>query len=76
MCVKSKMFILLIGFFIASCNQTSVEDDMAEYCDCIKANNGGFGERCKIVLEEIVVKYEYDPDASEYIVEHLNSCPE
>ena len=54
----SKILFFLVGLSIVSCNQTSVEEDMAEYCDCIKANNGEVGERCKIVLDEMIIKYD------------------
>lgn len=69
-----KGYVIIACFALISCEQTSVEEDMKEYCECIKENKGEVGPRCKILIEEMSTKYEYDPEASEYIIEHLEDC--
>ncbi len=58
---------------MASC--TTVEEDVQKYCDCVEEVESGFEMRkCIEIANDIWEKYQYDPEASEYIEENLKDC--
>lgn len=69
----------LIGAFlvvsVASCENGSVSEDVAQYCNC-KNELSLFDstEECDLIIEDIVVKYEYDPEALVEIQRLLQEC--
>lgn len=66
------IFIVLLLIF--SCQNTvSVNQEMDEYCDCMK-NSIAEMEKCTKLRDDIVKKYEFDPTASEIIQMKLLEC--
>jgi len=51
----------------------SVNQEMDEYCDCMK-NSIAEMEKCTKLRDDIVKKYEFDPTASEIIQMKLLEC--
>ena len=74
---RKKYLALGIGalfLFCISCEQTTVEEDMNAYCDCVEKNGGLMNEECVEIAEQMTLKYEYDPEASDYIEKSMRNC--
>lgn len=71
---------LFFGFLgsltFIGCETSSVSEDVAKYCTC-KSNIDVTTTRdeCNKIIEEIVVKYEYDSEALIEIQKSLQACP-
>lgn len=63
-------------FSVTSCENTSVEQDMDNFCECRRAAQKGERELsdCEKILDEMVVKYQFDPEAVEVIKEKSKTC--
>lgn len=61
-----------------SCENTTVEEDMANYCECKKKAVAGQAteQECVQLMEEISTKYEFDPEAVHVIQEEIIKCNE
>ncbi len=69
------LFGAFLTVFMASCENGSVSEDVAQYCDCKnELNLFDSSEECDLIIEEIVVKYEYDPEALIEIQRLLQEC--
>jgi hypothetical protein len=66
--------LVSLSFFWMSCEQTTVEEDMNAYCDCISQHGGLMNEECADLAKEITRKYEYDPEAVETIEQSIRNC--
>ena len=47
---------------------------MNAYCDCVEKNGGLMNEECVEIAEQMTLKYEYDPEASDYIEKSMRNC--
>lgn len=71
MWVLLKLGVISAFIIFVSCQKTTVQQDMDEYCDCIQKGDMAPCEELKI---DIADKYAYDPEASAYIQERLSTC--
>lgn len=66
------VFVLICG---SSCESSSVSEDVAKFCECqsdrINVENDS---KCDQIMEEIVIKYEFDPEALVEIQQLLQEC--
>ena len=66
--------ILIALFTLFSCqNTSSVSEEMDKYCECIK-NPMTEMKECIILRNDLVKKYEFDPEATEIIQMKLSEC--
>lgn len=75
--MKLTFFFGFLGYLtIVGCENRSVSEDVALYCQC-KSNIDKTTTRadCNKIIEEIVVKYEYDSEALIEIQKSLQACP-
>jgi hypothetical protein len=70
------VLIFLISCSIISCNDTSIEQEMKEWCNCeIKAlENILILDSCNQLMIDISKKYEFDPDAIPKIRKGVKEC--
>ncbi len=63
---------------LVGCSGTeSMEADMDDYCACrheMHLDDTKWKE-CAEIMVEITRKYEFDPDASDYIQQRIRECP-
>ena len=68
----------VVGLSLAlfSCKNTSIEQDMDRYCDCRKKllEKEIEQEKCLDIMEELSMKYEFDPEASDQIRNEIKKC--
>ena len=69
---KSWMVAGMVLILITSCEQSSPEEDIEAYCECVTENGGS--KTCAQMAEEMITKYEYDQEAAEMIVEKIANC--
>jgi hypothetical protein len=67
------LIVIFIGLLISSCAST-VKEEMKEYCDCIHGSEEYSEGDCMKMIEEITIKYEFDPEAATEIQEELEKC--
>jgi hypothetical protein len=69
-------FLYLLGCMACSCNTNNVQEDMERYCKCLEDNktNQEGREDCLILMEEILQKYEYNPEALQEILKASENC--
>jgi hypothetical protein len=74
--MKIGHFFLLLSIGLTACNESSVHEDMDRYCDCLQKNktNQDGREECLLLMEEILQKYEYDPEALQEILKASEDC--
>ena len=65
--------IIVVGLLISSCGPT-IEEEMKDYCDCIHGDEGYAEGDCMKMIEDITMKYEFDPEAATEIEEELRKC--
>ena len=68
------LFGLSILLAIQSCQSSSVKEDVSAYCDCIHGELSFQVGECVELREEIIRKYEYDPEALIEIEKELLDC--
>ena len=66
----------LLSLFVLSCSSGTVEEEMQEYCSCLRENlhNPEGRDQCLELMEAILDKYSYDPDALKEIMEVAENC--
>lgn len=64
------IFIILL---LAGCSNDTLEKDMDNYCNCLESSSR-LGQSCAQIMEEIVKKYEFDPEAPAYISQRIKEC--
>jgi DNA repair ATPase RecN len=58
-----------------SCSSSAIEADMDEYCECISsAQNDVEMLKCAEQARDISEKYEFDPEAADYIKKRVQDC--
>lgn len=74
--MKKLIFPIGILFMLASCQNTTVEQDVQKYCDCVKNAQHDISktQQCADIMNDIIVKYEYDPEASDKLQHLVNEC--
>lgn len=74
--MKNRIVLMFLLVVLLGCQDSSVQEDMERYCDCLQKNknNQEGREDCLILMEEIVQKYEYDPEALQEILEASEHC--
>jgi hypothetical protein len=60
---------------LVSCNQPTLEEEMDQYCDCVKDEERGVGDsECIEIMQKISDKYAFDPEAAEEIEQRVQEC--
>ena len=73
--IKLISFCALILSVSAACNQPSIDEDVGDVCECIKAADSESDlDRCEAMMERISDKYAFDPDAADDIKKRLSEC--
>lgn len=69
-------YSMIAVFTTVSCENTTVEQDMDNFCECRRAANRGERDLtdCKKMIDEISDKYQFDPGAVEVIQEKSKAC--
>ena len=66
--------LMLVGV-VYSCEQKSVEEEVDDVCECIKAaENDKEFDICFEKMEQISDKYAFDPEAAEDVKKRLREC--
>ncbi len=69
------VLVLFILFALIGCDNNSISDDLDKYCNCkIELGKTTTREDCNKIIEEIVLKYEYDSEALVEIQQKLQEC--
>lgn len=74
---KNLRFVLVLFMFLGliGCESSSVSEDVSKYCSCkSKIDQSTTQEECNAIIEEIVIKYEYEPEALIEIQQKLQEC--
>ena len=73
--MRSKKLGIVLSILIIStaCGSSTIKEDMDAYCDCMQQKDITL---CNEMKNELIKKYEFDPEASSYIVERLRDCVE
>jgi hypothetical protein len=67
------VLFILVGMF--SCESRSVSEDINAYCMCkSQIDQSTTQDDCNEIIEEIVLKYEYDPEVLIEIQQKLQEC--
>lgn len=76
--MQKRLLPLIIGILgLVACNQDDPAEEVRSYCDCIQSAVGEAAmDACRSKREELIKKYEFDPEASEIIAEELKKCGE
>lgn len=77
MFLKKSRFVLVLLIFsgFIGCEIDSVSDDVSKYCVCkSQIDQSTTQEDCNRIIEEIVLKYEYDSEALIEIQQKLQEC--
>ena len=72
-----KQFMVIAFLFVFSgCNQNTVQEDMKAYCECIRENKNNIEGRelCYQLMEEIIKRYEFNPQAMKELVDEAEKC--
>ncbi len=69
-------FSLSVLMSAVACQDTTVEQDMEAYCECVKRHQSSLDDECVGMANNIVQKYEFDAEASEYIQKSIKGCGE
>lgn len=74
--ILSGFFLLMACSTLSSCETKSVDEDMNEYCNCVRdaAKNERKFKECQDKMIEISLKYEFDPEAVEVIQNRVSEC--
>ena len=65
---------IVLTILIVGCEQTTVEQDMAAYCECVKEYKTATSPECVEKADAMIQKYEFDAEASEYIQKSMVNC--
>ena len=66
---------ILIAGATTACNQPTIEEEVDDVCECLKAAESASDfDKCQKKMESITDKYAFDPDASEDIKKRLSEC--
>lgn len=66
--------LIVLTLTIVGCERSTVEEDMASYCECVKTKGTSTHRECVEQADRMIQKYEFDSEASEYIQESIGNC--
>jgi hypothetical protein len=73
-----KKILLIASIFMSAnaCKENNVEQDMDAYCECINLNSevSEVKKPCDSLMQDIIQKYEYEPEALPIIIEKTQKC--
>lgn len=66
------LILVSVIFLFTSCNQPTIDEEVKVLCDCYS----GVGEEldCNQLMDEIIIKYEFDPEAVSQIRDKVQDC--
>ena len=72
---RAFLTITILTLALFSCSTSTAEEDVEEYCNCINDTKADENlSRCHDLVIQIVEKYENDPKAKAYVMEHSKEC--
>jgi hypothetical protein len=70
------LLILLVVNLFYSCSSSTIEQEMAEFCSCLKKHteNAEGRDECYVLMERMLEQYSYDPAALAEIMDASEKC--
>lgn len=74
---KTIWVLFSVSLGLIACDQSDPAKEVQNYCECIQSAVGEAAmESCRKQRNELIKKYEFDPEASEIIADELKKCGE
>ena len=69
-----RALIIIAALLMVGCSTTTVEEEVHDYCTCVSEKGDSNDPECVKKADAILLKYEFDPEASQYIEKEIEKC--